>query len=563
MLKYPYVASSLTVEGVTFTDNGDGSIRINGTASKEARFNLQWDNKVPAGSYSYIVFNLPNNCFANYYTIGNKYGEDVGNRTSDTEINLGSSIVVPAGVTVSNVTVYPMLVSGTYTRQTIPNWEKYTGGIASPNPNYEQPIYSAGDNIQLWGGFTFERSASGITFNQNADGTVTANGTATASVSSLTVGTAVESGICKTLAAGTYIVSGGLSSSLKVQVYDSNINLLATDTGSGSLFTLTEEKTVVVRLTVDTNVTVNNQTFYLKLEKGNKASGFSPYGMGSITEKIGNKNIVNWAKNLRTSLGGLTSVINADGSITTTGKPNYNYVSIIGLNITNLLENGKTYTLSQKTNQGTKLYLQINAKNNTTGAMSYVSLRGATSGTFTANTENISYILNLQTGTTAEWGESELSITNYYQLEQGSTVSDFVPHEEQDYSIFVQQPFRSIGDVRDCFVKENGNWFERHLPYIATYNGETLPQDVYNEVDNVKYCNEKSMSTTGQFSIGASVQYIDENNWNDLPCTETQIQQLENLPSTYKDFTIINSEDETPAYLEVSGIYDLNKLINN
>lgn len=123
--------------------------------------------------------------------------------------------------------------------------------------------------------------------------------------------------------------------------------------------------------------------------------------------------------------------------------------------------------------------------------------------------------------------------------------------EEQDYSIFVQQPMRSIGDVRDCFVKKSDGWYERHLPYIASYNGETLPQDVYNEVDNVKYCNEKSMSTTGQFSIGASVQYIDENNWNDLPCTETQIQQLENLPSTYKDFTIIQSEDETPAHLKI------------
>lgn len=148
------------------------------------------------------------------------------------------------------------------------------------------------------------------------------------------------------------------------------------------------------------------------------------------------------------------------------------------------------------------------------------------------------------------------------QVELGSTATPYVPHEEQDYSIFVQKPMRSIGDVRDCFVKKSdGKLYERHLPYIASYNGETLPQDVYNEVDNVKYCNEKSMSTTGQFSIGASVQYIDENNWNDLPCTEEQIQQLENKPSTYKDFTIIQSEDETPAYLEVSGIYDLNKLI--
>ena len=30
-----------------------------------------------------------------------------------------------------------------------------------------------------------------------------------------------------------------------------------------------------------------------------------------------------------------------------------------------------------------------------------------------------------------------------------------------------------------------------------------------------------------------------------------QIQQLENKPSTYKDFTIIQSQDETPAYLKI------------
>lgn len=143
------------------------------------------------------------------------------------------------------------------------------------------------------------------------------------------------------------------------------------------------------------------------------------------------------------------------------------------------------------------------------------------------------------------------------------TSTDYVPHEEQDYPIPVQQPMRSIGDVRDCFVKKsNGKLYERHLPYIASYNGETLPQDVYNEVDNVKYCNEKSMSTTGQFSIGASVQYIDENNWNDLPCTSEQVEQLENKPSTYKDFTIIQSQDETEAYLEVSGIRDINTMFD-
>ena len=131
------------------------------------------------------------------------------------------------------------------------------------------------------------------------------------------------------------------------------------------------------------------------------------------------------------------------------------------------------------------------------------------------------------------------------------TPTDYIAHKEQTYTIPVQQPMRSIGDVRDKFVKVNGNWFERHLPYIASYNGETLPTDVYTEEGGIKYCNSKSMSTTGQFSNGASVQYVDENNWNYLPCTEEQIEQLENKPSTYKDFTIIQSQDETPAHLKI------------
>lgn len=172
---------------------------------------------------------------------------------------------------------------------------------------------------------------------------------------------------------------------------------------------------------------------------------------------------------------------------------------------------------------------------------------------------------NLPVGT--KYIEFRITLKNSYtektQIELNTTRTNYVEHEEQTISIPTQQPMRSIGDVRDKFVKVNGVWNEKHLPYIASYNGETLPTDVYTEEGGIKYCNSKSMSTTGQFSNGASVQYVDENNWNYLPCTETQIQQLENKPSTYKDFTIIQSEDETPAYLEVSGIYDLNKLINN
>ena len=135
------------------------------------------------------------------------------------------------------------------------------------------------------------------------------------------------------------------------------------------------------------------------------------------------KNLFNYIDNLRDDYRGLTSVINADGSITTTGIPLYNYTSIIAYDITSFLENGQTYTLSQKTLQ--KLYLQINITDNGGGATQYVSLNNSTSATFTADTDNKTYVLNLQTSTTTNWGDSSLTITNFYQLEKGNTATSF------------------------------------------------------------------------------------------------------------------------------------------
>lgn len=184
---------------------------------------------------------------------------------------------------------------------------------------------------------------------------------------------------------------------------------------------------------------------------------------------------------------------------------------------------------------------------------------------------------------------------------------------------------RSIGDVRDCFVKVNGNWFERHniayqLGLDVTNAGEALGevgegfvgcfikvQKLLTGITNIpigkilinKFKEEQLgnskqldcfmvskynaiifvMSKTELSNLGYIENVIGLKNYIiqdtslyaiyelaeplDLPCTPEQIQQLENIPSTYKDFTIIQSQDETPAYLEVSGIYDLNNLINN
>ncbi len=152
-LKYPYTNTTKTSNGMGFTDNGDGSITINGTATDLATFSCQYSNKVSNDSkYTFITYGLPSDCYMNYYSVGAKYGESVGVynyllNPNVTEINLGCEIKVPAGVTVNNVTVFPMLVKGEYTRETIPVWEQYG---ASPSLEYLSEIKVANkQNIQI------------------------------------------------------------------------------------------------------------------------------------------------------------------------------------------------------------------------------------------------------------------------------------------------------------------------------------------------------------------------------------------------------------------------------
>ena len=611
LLKYPYANTTKTLNGVTFTDNGDGSIKINGTATEEAAFDLQWSNIVPAGSYTYIIFNLPNNCFANYYGIGNKYGENVGTLTRDSEYNMGSNIHIPAGVTVSNVTVYPMLVSGTYTRETIPNWEKYTGGTASPNPNYEQPIYSAGDNENLLPANNGSETINGVDFTKNSDGTIIANGTATAGINYYINGLDYEN-----IPAGEYTlsdgvgISGGESSNTFFTFLDDAPN--SNSTISLPTFTLSQATNLRARIVIRSGVTLDNVVFKPKLEKGNKATPYSPYGMGSINEKIINKNVWN-----------IDKFKNLYGTNTYETYNNVECLKLAGA--------PQRYNFDGKENtQYTFQFKLIGSTiNNEIGAFSLVYSDGTSdyhAGILTPKTYTFTSKAN-KTLVRIVWnawnaGNFIYIDKNSMQLEPGSTSTPYVPHKEQDYPIFVQQPMRSIGDVRDLFFKntvdspyydENltlNGWYERHyIKYLellisAMNNSENYPgwtnvQQIKNDFPNINtqlitktsfLCNifEKTSRIMVINTIGNnSIMYLDKSLLNltqtqwkenypnlvlklgyispeplDLPCTETQIQQLENLPSTYKEMTIINSEDETPAYLEVSGIRDINTMFD-
>lgn len=132
------------------------------------------------------------------------------------------------------------------------------------------------------------------------------------------------------------------------------------------------------------------------------------------------KNLLNYLNVKQFVSNGVLSIINNDGSITTTGTPTMNYAQILNLtDITDMLEDGQTYTIMQK-NATNKLYIQVNITTNSDES-AYVGLNSNTENikTFTVDKQNNKkYMIDIQSNSIETTGE--LNITNYYQLLKGS-----------------------------------------------------------------------------------------------------------------------------------------------
>ena len=142
LLKYPYIETTKTAQGITFIDNKDGSISISGTAIETSYYNLysNIDGKrltLASGTYKLVVKGR------------SKCGVIVSNDVS-TAVNAGTFtitdghneiycyLVIQEGVTI-NETIYPMIQLASITDE---SYEPYTGGIPSPSPDYPQEIKS-------------------------------------------------------------------------------------------------------------------------------------------------------------------------------------------------------------------------------------------------------------------------------------------------------------------------------------------------------------------------------------------------------------------------------------
>lgn len=141
---------TFTQNGITFTQNPDGSVTMNGTSTGNAyyemnntaasqttitsgvRYTLSIGNvTLPSGKVIVQLRKVNPNTI--YCAVSDKSVSFTAPETTTTFTYIG---VYGSGVTLNNVTIYPMLEVGS----SMTSFEPYVGGTASPNPDYPQAV---------------------------------------------------------------------------------------------------------------------------------------------------------------------------------------------------------------------------------------------------------------------------------------------------------------------------------------------------------------------------------------------------------------------------------------
>lgn len=271
-----------TVYGVTCTNNGDGTYTVNGTASADAFFNVakgftfEKDKK-------YKIVGCPKGGGQDVYRLDGSL--NVNSDTGDGKEYTGDGnsrsvrIIVFQGQTANNLLFKPMIVDASlYPDTTYNDFEPYTGGIPSPNPDYPQEIKSVvnptvkvcGKNLLNLNSYK-ENVKNGITitpiFNNEELQYLILNGTfKTAEWAVIWIGT---------LNPGTYTFSA----------QNSNVKVLRNWNEQNNTFTVTDENSVYRIVTNSSNMgeSVKNVKIYPQLELGSTPTPYEPYHEQTVT----------------------------------------------------------------------------------------------------------------------------------------------------------------------------------------------------------------------------------------------------------------------------------------
>ena len=547
-----------TSHGITFMVNEDKSITINGTNDGSTSwYRLAPNFTLPAGTYTLSSGNnnASNNTFL-FIDDGSHFDRlNVSSKTFSSDTTIIPYIRVAPGATINNQTIYPMIVEGSYTSETMPNYEQY--GVM-PSPQYPSELVSVGYENLLSIPFT-QVSANIIRSNINnfKKGTYTFS---------------FKGSLIPTWQVTAYKIVNGTRSSLS---YKYNVYELS--------FTLDEEATLQLEIYYGNGIELSEISKPILL-KGTQQHSYIPYGKYGIEVETIGKNLLNFDDFLSAAGVSYTKEhnifnVNSFGTL---------YSSPYKLN----LKLNTKYTLSQtyQSQSSTNLRLEI-LKNGSIVGYSYATNSERTVLTFTTS-NNINDVYTIRINyTTREYP----MIFNKPMLEEEIQATEYEPYIGHNNLIVLNEPLRSIGDTKDLLYIKNGmlyvdrkigsvgldgseNWGDRpNYTYADRFvinnffptNNRNIFSNYFTKVDRIldtyPYILNNGMQLVINFTAKGTTTLAQWKTWLSTHNTEVQYVLDEpyteelgevQIPSTCKGITHINTTDELEPNMNITYVRD-------
>ena len=311
LLPFPYGETTKEENGITWTVNDDGSIKVKGTASNSSFFKLYNNTSsklftntsktytlqigIKTSSIMASFFDYINNSVSRFRTdstFNNNYG--ITFTPSSTGEGQLFRLAVSSGAQI-DVIIYPMIIEGSY-ESSLQTYEPYVGGIPSPSPSYPQPIdVVTGDNtvtvmnrnyINPTSSYTGTSNGISTTYN-STNQSLTYSGTASGTFAFLT------NKMDLFLPAGdyTFLRTKSLSYTTIIRLYRDSLNYqditILANTTSRSATVSSDIVAYQIYVANLTNGTQYNETDNYLFWKGSTSTTFEPYSKTEYPISLG------------------------------------------------------------------------------------------------------------------------------------------------------------------------------------------------------------------------------------------------------------------------------------
>lgn len=431
---------SITTVGVTIKSNGDGSYSIKGTPT--ASFNAAFPiTEVVLPTNAYIHLRNTGTVTYNATCILRQNTTDYGsfafgtlnriiNKTTQEETHI-NQIIFYGNDSIIGTNLDITLQPSIELTDTVTDFEPYTGGQPSPNPDYPQDIYVvSGDNtITIEGKNLLNNSKyNDGTYYSYSSGMIEYNQKDNRSAPQISDSETI------TLQPGTYTIkifhNTGYSHRIQFLTYSGNT--ISNKNGDTGTFTLTEETTMFIKPFIGLpNNAVLPFNFNIQIEKGSTASTYEPYQGNTYNIDLPVENLCN----------GISQNVFLNYMVNQCGIASDNsglYIPVSGGN----------YTISTTSTQARYRVACSNGVPPSEGSL------GAYNG---QNKDNTSSSITIDTTGYAYLIVNATDLTKI-QIEKGSKQNTYTPYGTTPIELC------KIGDYQDYFGKSDGrNLFDKNV----------------------------------------------------------------------------------------------------